>query len=132
MLVWFSSPKGVIHIGKYRIYGSHTGREPVDVPWNIFAEYCARARGELGVGLKGILIQAPYTPERLKKLYGKTLDNIIFRYDDLEHMPNKTIMQIAEFFEVKTEDITDISNAKQRHKILNRIKFVIRERSPEC
>lgn len=83
MLVWNKDPYSVLSIGHYRIYGSCTGFNPVEVPWEFYQQY------------ENTLIDATYREGYLKKIFGRNFHSIAFKYSELHLLPRKIIRQLA-------------------------------------
>lgn len=77
MLVFCKNPRGVLYIGKYRIYGIETGMPPTDLPFIIYNK------------CRDGLQDATYREGYLSKKFGKTFPEIAFRYSDLEVLPSE-------------------------------------------
>lgn len=88
MLVFSKIPNGVLHLdcgqlGKYIVYGSESGRDPVDVSWEVY-NTCRDA-----------LQDATYREGVLSQIFGKPFPAIAFTYNELKFLPDNTINTIG-------------------------------------
>jgi hypothetical protein len=83
MLVYAANPKGVLHVAGYRIYGQATGRNPVDVPFEVYKE------------IRGAVKDATYREDILQKLFGVPFPEIGFSYSELRHLPEDTLDKLG-------------------------------------
>ncbi len=79
MLVYTKAPRGVLHIGEYKIYGRLWGQKPADIPFSIYKHY------------RKSLADAPYREGYIKEKTGKDCPEICFTYSELRFLPVKTI-----------------------------------------
>jgi len=83
MLVYAKTPRGVVHIDGYKIYGKQTGQKPCDVPFDLYKS------------CRDGLQDATYREGILSKLYGKQFPAVAFTYTELRYVPDKTLNTIG-------------------------------------
>lgn len=75
MLVHCKIPKGIMKLGTYDIYGKDLGREPTDIPFEIY-NIC-----------KDGLQDGTYREGTLTRMFGKQFPEIAFTYSEVRWLP---------------------------------------------
>lgn len=144
MLVHYKIRNGVLHLGRWRIYGISTGHPPTDIPWEMFRDLCSRKRArdrasnqKNPVGVigkpKDVLVQATYRASDLQRIFKRGFSEIAFQYDELDALPNKTLQRLADEMGLVPKKELDIENSgKDRKHLLELIKRSLREASPNA
>lgn len=112
MLVYAKNPRGVLHINGFQIYGKETGRDPCDIPFDLYNS------------CKDGLQDATYREGVLNRLFAKSFPAIAFTYSELKHLPEQTIDTIGTLI-VDTYD-----TAWSHKKKVDQIKKRIADESP--
>jgi len=112
MLVYCKTPRGILHLGRFRIYGMETGRDPCDIPFDVYNK------------CKDGLQDATYREGILSKIFKKQFPEIAFTYSELRYLPDKTLDTIGELI-VEGYDI-EWSHKKK----VDQIKLTLAEASP--
>lgn len=79
MLVHTKSPKAIMHLGVYIVYGKDLGREPTDIPFEIY-NMCRDG-----------LQDGTYREKTLSHMFGKPFPEIAFTYSEVRWLPEKTL-----------------------------------------
>lgn len=112
MLVHAKSPRGILYLGPYTIYGKETGREPVDIPFDLYNS------------CKDGLQDATYREGFLRSKFGYPCSEIAFTYSELRFLPEHALLMIADACAVR----------RKKHwgqkRIIDAIKIKLREISP--
>lgn len=109
MLVYAKSPRGVLYINNQPIYGCETGREPVDLPFEIYNQ------------CRDGLQDASYREGILTKMFGKQFPVIAFTYEELRWLPEQTLDKIGPLM------IDNYDLEWSHKKKVDQIKVAIRE-----
>ena len=112
MLVHCKTPKGVLHLYQYKIYGKETNMPPIDIPFEVYSQ------------CKDALVDATYREGYLKKLFGVMFPVVAFTYSELRWLPDSTLDKIGPLM-VPVYD-TEWSHKKK----VDQIKVALREKSP--
>lgn len=83
VLVYCKTPKGILYLDGYRIYGQATGHDPVDLPAKIY------------LTCRDALTDAAYREGFLSKLYKKQFPVVAFTYTGLKYMPESLLDTIG-------------------------------------
>ena len=83
MLVFCKTPNGILYLNNEPIPGRETGRDPVDLPFEVY-EKCQDA-----------LEDATYREGYLREKFGWGLGEIAFTYNELRWLPESTLRKIA-------------------------------------
>ena len=112
MLVYAKTPRGVLHLDKFRIYGKETGRDPCDIPFVLYNAY------------KDGLQDATYREGYLRSKFGNQCSEVAFTYSELRFLPKHTLLQLA----VATGISFDSDWSHKR--LVDAIKVALRNVSP--
>jgi len=113
MLVHAKSPRGVLHLKGYRIYGKETGRNPVDIPFELYNSSRDSFR------------DATYREEYISKKFGVECPEIAFTYSELKWLPDKTLDVLGKLI------VPKYLKKWSHKKKVDQIKVVLREASPQ-
>lgn len=83
MLVHTKSPKAIMHLGVYIVYGKDLGRKPTDIPFEIY-NVCRDG-----------LQDGTYRENILSQLFKKQFPEIAFTYGEIRWLPETTINTIG-------------------------------------
>jgi hypothetical protein len=83
VLVYAKNPRGILHLGRFRIYGKETGRKPVDIPFDLYNAY------------KSTLQDGTYREDTLSRLFDKPFPAVAFTYNELRWIPDSTLDTIG-------------------------------------
>lgn len=109
MLVYCKTPRGILYLNGVPIYGRETGRDPVDVPFDLY-DAC-----------KDGLEDATYREAYLIEKFGWKSGAIAFTYGELRWLPEESLRKIA------TGMGLDVSNRETKKQIIEDIKRVLRD-----
>lgn len=109
MLVYAKSPRGVLHLDRFRIYGRETGRKPCDIPFNLY-NLC-----------KDGLEDATYREGYLRAKFGHSCPVVAFTYNEIRFLPDKTLNALA------TTMNLDINAEWTRKGLIDAIKGALRD-----
>lgn len=112
MLVHAKTPRGVMSINGFRIYGRHSKMPPTDVPFE-FYHSCQDS-----------LQDATYREDYLQKLYSYSFPEIAFTYTELRWVPDKTLDKIGPLM------VSNYSALWSHKKKVDQIKTSLRDKSP--
>jgi hypothetical protein len=112
MLVHAKSPRGVLYLNQFQIWGKETGRQPYDIP---FALYNACKDG---------LQDATYREGILSRLFSKPFPEVAFTYSELRYLPEITLDRIGPLM------VDDYNVAWSHKKKIDQIKRSLAEVSP--
>ena len=110
MLVYAKSPRGILYLNNEPIYGCETGREPIDLPFEIYNQ------------CKDGLEDAPYREGILARMFSKQFPVIAFTYSELRWLPEKTLDTIGPLM------MSNFDPAWSHKKKVDQIKIAIREK----
>lgn len=74
----------MLTINGYRIYGAAMIQGPTEVPFDLYKQ------------CKDVLISATYREGHLQKLFGRPFPEVAFRYDEVKHLPERTLHLLME------------------------------------
>lgn len=83
MLVYAKTPRGILHIYHYKIYGAYWAYPPVDIPFQVYLTN------------RDALQDATYREGVLSSMFGKPFPEVAFTYGLLRHLPERTINTIG-------------------------------------
>lgn len=112
MLVYAKNPRGVLCLNGLKIYGKETGREPADIPFDLYNS------------CKDGLQDATYREGMLNRLFAKSFPAIAFTYGELKHLPEKTLDTIGSLI------VVDYNTMWSHKKKVDQIKKRIADVSP--
>ena len=112
MLVHAKTPRGVLHLNEYKIYGKQTAMPPVDIPFELYKK------------CKDGLAEGTYREGHLHKMFGGAFPVVAFTYTELRWVPDVTLDKIGPLM-VLTYDA-----AWSHKKKVDQIKVAIREQVP--
>ena len=107
MLVHSKIPKGILDLGGYKIYGKDLGREPTDIPFEIY-NMCRDG-----------LQDGTYREGTLARIFGKPFPEIAFTYSEIRWLPESILDRVGPLI-VSNYDIT-WSHKKKVDQIKKRI-----------
>jgi hypothetical protein len=112
MLVHAKNPRGVLHLERFRIHGKETGRDPCDIPFELYNS------------CKDGLQDATYREGYLRSKFGRPCPEVAFTYNEIRFLPEKTLMKLVEATGIKVDD-------EWTHKgLIDAIKGALRNVSP--
>jgi len=112
MLVHCKTPKGVLHLNQYKIYGKHTKMPPIDIPFQLYNQ------------CKDGLAEGTYREGHLQKMFGGIFPVIAFTYTELRWLPDVTLDKIGPLM------VSGYDAAWSHKKKVDQIKVSIREKAP--
>lgn len=112
MLVHAKNPRGVLHLDGFQIYGKETGREPCDIPFDLYNS------------CRDGLQDATYREGILNRLFAKSFPAIAFTYGELRYLPEDTLNTIGPLI------VDDYNTTWSHKKKVDQIKKRIAEVSP--
>jgi len=93
MLVYAKTPRGVLYLGGFQIWGKETGREPIDIPFDLYKMN------------RDCLQDGTYREGILNKLFKKSFPEIAFTYGEIRYLPEITLDSIGPLM-IKNYDAT--------------------------
>lgn len=112
MLVHCKIPKGIMKLGTYDIYGKDLGREPTDIPFEIY-NMCRDG-----------LQDGTYREITLTRMFGKQFPEIAFTYSEVRWLPEHVLNLIGPLM------VVDYDQAWSHKKKVDQIKIAIVSKSP--
>lgn len=112
MLVYAKSPRGVLYLNGQPIHGCETGRDPVDIPFDVY------------VKCRDGLQDAAYREGTLTRMYGKQFPVIAFTYGELRFLPESTLDILGELM------VSDYDVSWSHKKKVDQIKISLKDKSP--
>lgn len=112
MLVYAKSPKGVLYLNGYQIWGKETGQHPKDIPWELYH------------ACKDGLQDATYREGVLSSIFQANFPPIAFTYSEIRFLPDQTLDQIGPLM------VDQYDQAWSHKKKVDQIKISLREKSP--
>lgn len=112
MLVHCKTPKGVLYIDQYRIYGKHMSMPAIDIPFELYKK------------CKDMLAEGTYREGHLRKMFGGAFPVIAFTYTELRWVPDGTLDKIGPLM------VSEYDTAWSHKKKVDQIKLSIREKTP--
>lgn len=112
MLVHAKIPRGVLHLDRFRIYGKETGRDPCDIPFDLYNK------------CKDGLQDATYREGVLNRLFKTQFPEVAFTYSELRYLPDETLDRIGPLM------VTDYDTSWSHKKKVDQIKRRLAEVSP--
>jgi len=107
MFVFYKKPLGVTYVDDKPIHGYMEKHPPIRISWANYRRFAPN------------LIQASYTPERLKMLFPKAdFPNIIFLYSDLRYLTWEQMCGLCKGFGITTAR----TNHERRKALRNFLK----------
>lgn len=112
MLVHAKNPRGVLYLDRFRIHGKETGREPADIPFDLYNQ------------CKDGLQDATYREGYLRSKFKRPFPMVAFTYSEIRFLPDKTLHSLATGMDITiNEDWT-------RKGLIDAIKGALRDVSP--
>lgn len=108
MLVYAKTPRGILYLNNQPIHGRETGRDPVDLPFEVY-DACQDA-----------LEDATYREGYLREKFGWSLGAIAFTYGELRWLPETSLRKIA------TGMGLDVSHRDNAKAVVDDIKRALR------
>lgn len=112
MLVHAKNPRGVLHLERFRIHGKETGRDPCDIPFELYNS------------CKDGLQDATYREGYLRSKFGRPCPEVAFTYNEIRFLPGNTLTKLAEATGIKIDD------EWTRKGLIDAIKGALRNVSP--
>jgi len=112
MLVYAKNPRGILHIAHHRIHGKETGRDPCDIPFELYNTW------------KDSLQDATYREEYLRVKFGRPCPEVAFTYGEVRFLPDDTLRTLAEVTGI------EVSDDWTRKGLIDAIKVALRIVSP--
>lgn len=109
MLVYAKNPRGILYLNNQPIHGRETGRDPVDVPFEVY-EKC-----------QDCLEDATYREGYLREKFGWSLGEVAFTYTELRWLPEATLRKIAKGMKL------DEAKRTTNKQLVEDIKRVLRD-----
>ena len=112
MLVHAKTPRGVLYLGDYQIWGKETKQAPKDIPWEIYNS------------CKDGLEDGTYREGYITSKFGRPCPEVAFTYNEVRFLPESTLLKLADAMGLETKkDIT-------RKGLVDAIKGALRDVSP--
>lgn len=112
MLVHAKNPRGVLYLDRFRIHGNETGRQPCDIPFDLYNQ------------CKDGLQDATYREGYLRSKFGRPCPVVAFTYSEVRFLPDKTLQALAETMGIEIKDDWT------RKGLIDSIKGALRDVSP--
>ncbi len=94
MLVFAKNPRGVLYLGSFQIWGKETGREPSDIPFELYTK------------CKDGLQDAAYREGYLQKIFGKPFKEVAFTYSEVKFLPESTLDHLCQSMSIDFKKLT--------------------------
>ena len=112
MLVHAKTPRGVLHLDQYRIYGRQMNMPPIDIPFELYNVS------------KDMLEDGTYREGYLQKIFSTIFPPVAFTYTELRWLPDCTLDKIGPLM------VADYDAEWSHKKKVDQIKGSLREKSP--
>lgn len=112
MLVHAKTPRGVLYLNGFQIWGKETGRDPCDIPFELY-NTC-----------KDALQDGTYREKTLQQLFAKPFPEIAFTYSELRYLPDQTLDLLGPLM------VDEYSTEWSHKKKIDQIKLSIVAASP--
>jgi hypothetical protein len=83
ILVFSNRAHGGLQLGGYTIGGYCDALPPARIPFNVYQQH------------KKLLVQAPYTKQRLEEIFGGEFPNIRFNYNDIRYLEYNQLLDLC-------------------------------------
>jgi hypothetical protein len=109
MLVHAKSPRGVLYLKHYQIWGKETGQQPTDIPFDLYN------------ACKDGLQDATYREGYLGSKFGCPFPVVAFTYNEIRFLPDNTLNKIGPLM------VDDYDADWSHKKKVDQIKVALRE-----
>jgi len=112
MLVHAKNPRGVLHLGRFRIHGRETRYKPCDIPFDLYLK------------CRDGLQDATYREDYLRAKFQRSCPEIAFTYSEIKYLPDRTLKTLIEVTGV------EVDKNWTRKGTIDAIKVALRNVSP--